>query len=233
MRQKINNLFKGRDNFIAFLAFIPAAGYFLLSNQTGKLIMTALFALIALGYLYAYSLSDKFKTSSNRKKTIEIIASLVGISILIVFMTSRSSIPVSLQDASNTFQLQGNSMSPYFKDGDILEITPTTDIKRGDVVMYKLTNDVRIVGRIIAMPRESISINYCEVIIDGKRLDEPYLAEDTCTQGRKQIPNGSITRSLGESYFILGDNRESSYDSRDIGVVPQEDIVGKVAKKVN
>src|SRR3989344_3549579 len=101
---------------------------------------------------------------------------------------------------------------------------------RGDVVVlnYPLDNTQRFIKRIIGLPGEVVEIKNGKVTIskNGEKivLDETsYLPEDLMTDGNVYI-------TLKDSqYFVLGDNRQFSYDSRKWGILPKEDIIGKAA----
>jgi signal peptidase I len=130
------------------------------------------------------------------------------------------------------FFVRGQSMEPNFEDGDYLIIDEISyrfrDPQRGEVVVFKYPNDPsqRYIKRIIGLPGETIEIEDGQLIISKDTeevLDESdYLSSSVFTQGEIQF-------SLGEDkYFVLGDNRESSSDSRRWGPLPRENIVGKV-----
>jgi signal peptidase I len=130
------------------------------------------------------------------------------------------------------FFVRGQSMEPNFEDGDYLIIDEISyrfrDPQRGEVVVFKYPNDPsqRYIKRIIGLPGETIEIEGGQLIISKdteEALDESsYLSSSVFTQGEVQF-------SLGEDeYFVLGDNRESSSDSRRWGPLPKENIVGKV-----
>jgi signal peptidase I len=130
------------------------------------------------------------------------------------------------------FFVRGQSMEPSFEDGDYLIIDEISyrfrDPQRGEVVVFKYPNDPsqRYIKRIIGLPGETIEIEDGKVIISKNTeevLDESsYLSPSVFTQGEVQF-------FLGEDeYFVLGDNREFSSDSRRWGPLPREDIVGKV-----
>jgi len=95
-----------------------------------------------------------------------------------------------------------------------------------DDMFAKLTRSeghLRLVKRIIGLPGQTIDIRDGYVYIDGEKLDEPYLNVTTSAKG-KAYP---ITIPDNE-YFVMGDNRTVSFDSRDFGTVPIEKIEGKV-----
>ena len=95
--------------------------------------------------------------------------------------------------------------------------------RRGDVIVFRYPKDPSrdFVKRVIGLPGETVEIHRGAVKIDGEALDEPYLEErDLSSLGPTLVPP--------ESYFVMGDNRDGSSDSRHWGTVPLENIVGKV-----
>ena len=133
------------------------------------------------------------------------------------------------------FVVSGSSMTPNFHDKDYLivdRISFRSSLpQRGDVVVFKYPKDPSeyFIKRIIGLPGEEVKLQQGHVAIfnrehpEGFRLAEPYLPAQVQTLGRSEPV------SLGdEQYFVLGDNRTASSDSRVWGILPQSDIVGKV-----
>lgn len=131
------------------------------------------------------------------------------------------------------FLVRGQSMEPNFKDGDYLiidEISPRFyDYQRGEVIVFKYPQNptLRYIKRVVGLPGETVKIKDGRVIItkDGFKflLDETkYLPDFVQTPGDLEM-----TLSPGE-YFVMGDNRLYSADSRKFGILPAENIVGRV-----
>ncbi len=108
--------------------------------------------------------------------------------------------------------------------------------KRGEVIVFKypLNTSYDYIKRIIALPGERIQLKNNQVILynaqnaNGLVLDESkYLAPNTPTAGRDFINEGDIVTVPKDNYFVMGDNRKESSDSRVWGFVPKEDIIGK------
>ena len=130
------------------------------------------------------------------------------------------------------FIVKGESMVPNFQQGDYLIVDEVSykihQPERGDVVVLKYPLDTRqrFIKRIIGLPGETIDIQagIIRIAKDGNNIildEKKYLPNITTT--------GSIHVVLGENtYYVLGDNRQFSSDSRIWGVLPKEDIVGKV-----
>lgn len=131
------------------------------------------------------------------------------------------------------FFVRGQSMDPNFENGDYLIIDEISyrfrQPKRGEVIVFKSPSNYsqRFIKRIIGLPGETVAIKDGKVMIyrDGQpeNLDESeYLLGDLVTFGEIKI-------TLKErEYFVLGDNRSFSYDSRRFGSLPRDKIIGRV-----
>jgi len=147
----------------------------------------------------------------------------------------------------HAFKAEGKSMEPDLHDGDrlivarilyeevdfgLLDWLPgydSSDLRwgspgRGDVVVFDSpVRDERLVKRVIGLPGDTIDVHGGEVYVNGERLDEPYARGGTaCLQTCEAflVPDGR--------YFVLGDNREDSVDSRQGWTVSHDGISGKV-----
>jgi signal peptidase I len=131
------------------------------------------------------------------------------------------------------FLVKGASMEPVFQNGDYLIIDEITykfrEPQRGEVVVFRYPHDLsqRYIKRIIGLPGETIEIKDGKIFIstnfENKILDESsYLPQNTNTPG-----NMKITLDFND-YFVLGDNRQASSDSRSWGTLPKNDIIGRV-----
>ncbi len=131
------------------------------------------------------------------------------------------------------FFVKGESMLPNFSSGDYLivdEITPRlSGFERGEVIVFRSPNSpsVFFIKRIIGLPEERVVIKDGKIFIYNKQnstgfqLEEPYLTEN--------YTPGSVDITLRENqYFVLGDNRKASYDSRSWGALDRSSIIGVV-----
>ena len=132
----------------------------------------------------------------------------------------------------------GSSMEPNFETKERILVDRVSkifkpDYERGEVIVFKPEGTPKhLIKRVIGLPGDVFKIYDCKIYISRENgryiLDEYYLPEDTCTRGGSQIFEGRSFK-LGETeYVVLGDNRGVSLDSRSIGIVSKNDIVGRV-----
>lgn len=102
--------------------------------------------------------------------------------------------------------------------------------QRGDfvVIVSPRNADIDFIKRVVGLPGESIRLKSCQVYINNALLSEPYLQPNTCTAPESFLRENVNYQIPGDSYFLLGDNRPGSSDSRDFGPIPKSKIVGKV-----
>jgi signal peptidase I len=131
------------------------------------------------------------------------------------------------------FVVDGTSMSTTLHDGDRVFVNKLSyrlhDPGRGDVVVLheiRGTTDRDLIKRVIALPGETIEMRNCEVTIDGRKLDEPYLDPQVVTPGNC---GGDLAPTVvpDEHVFVMGDNRGGSLDSRNLGPIDEGDLVGR------
>lgn len=130
------------------------------------------------------------------------------------------------------FIVEGASMEPSFQDNEYLLIEKVSNyfsgVKRGEVVVFRYPEnpDINYIKRVIGLPGDKIEIENGKIRIwpedskDSIILREDYLAPNTFT-------SGDIEVTLGEDeYFVMGDNRGNSSDSRDWGALSEKNIIG-------
>lgn len=131
------------------------------------------------------------------------------------------------------FIVKGQSMEPNFENGDYLIVDEISyrfrEPQRGEVVVFKYPQNpsLRYIKRVIGLPGETIEIEDGKVIIfnqTGSQVlnESDYLPSYTITPGDLRLTLAK------DEYFVLGDNRISSFDSRRWGPVPRENIIGRV-----
>ena len=124
--------------------------------------------------------------------------------------------------------VDGTSMIPTFPPGSRVYTAPiSTPLQRGDIVLLNDGNKEYALKRIIAMPGEKIQLWRGYVFIDGKMLREPYLMKHTYTfpDALMEIPSFKLA---DDQYFLMGDNRDYSVDSRRYGPIGREQIKSRV-----
>jgi signal peptidase I len=127
-------------------------------------------------------------------------------------------------------RVEGTSMLPVLEDQDRLFINKLAyrvgEIHRGDVVVFLYPHDHEksYIKRVIALPGDTLRIDHGLVYVNGSRVKEPYVPnrfEDDRSQPEMTVPQ--------HEYFVMGDHRSISSDSRDFGSVDRELIYGKAA----
>lgn len=136
--------------------------------------------------------------------------------------------------AVQNFNVDGTSMEPNLHNTELILVDKWTYMfrspSRGDVIVFVAPPhpDMDYVKRIIAVPGDRVTIHNTTVIVDGVTLSETYV--DPRNQGNlfayKNITNLLVPAG---NYFVLGDNRAVSDDSRDWGFVPMQNIIGRAA----
>ena len=157
---------------------------------------------------------------------------------------------LALQFSVQNFRVEGSSMQPTLEEGQYLlvnkivyfhlapgelrsvfsfgssaedeSVFPIRDPKRGDVIIFHFPRDVSrdFVKRVIGLPGDAVEIQQGQVFVNGLQLDEPYLT-------RRDKSTMSLLTVGPDEFFVLGDNRRASNDSRDWGTVPTDNIVGR------
>jgi signal peptidase I len=131
--------------------------------------------------------------------------------------------------------VEGTSMLPQLHDGERLLVNKLVyykiqsvdwgHLKRGDIIVFWYPKDPEksYVKRIIALPGETVEVRSGKILIDGHVLNEPYLD----TQHNQSLPSFPPKTVEEHYYFVMGDNRDNSSDSRYWGLVPEKYIYGK------
>jgi len=143
---------------------------------------------------------------------------------------------VLIQFAVQTIHVMGPSMQNTLQNNDFLIASKISykihDPQLGDIIIFKPNNDATndYIKRIIAAPGDRLRINHAQVFINGRQLNEGYLPEtwtwsDTWNNGNEDtIP--------ADSYFVMGDNRNHSTDSRFLGYQKKDQFLGKAWMRI-
>ena len=127
-------------------------------------------------------------------------------------------------------QIEGTSMEPTLSNGDVVLLAKTTRFERGDLCAFTWNNKL-LVKRVIGLPGDWIEIDTDGTIyLNGDKLEESYVEHKALGECDLEFP----FQVPQEHYFVIGDMRESSIDSRNtvIGCIPKDQIVGKVFFRV-
>jgi len=125
-------------------------------------------------------------------------------------------------------KVEGTSMTPLISDQERIFINKFVyrfePIERGDVVVfwYPLDRSKSFIKRVVGLPGDTVEIREGQVYVNGKLLPEPYVPPESADFGAM-----SATQIPKSEYFVMGDHRTSSNDSRIFGPVPRKFIYGK------
>jgi signal peptidase I len=137
--------------------------------------------------------------------------------------------------AVQNFNIEGHSMEPSLHDQELILVDKWTYIfrapARGDVVVFVAPPQPSqdYIKRVIGLPGDVITIRNTTVIVDGVTLKETYVDPNNDQQNMFDYKHISNMVIPANDYFVLGDNRDGSSDSRDWGFVPKQNIIGRAA----
>lgn len=132
-------------------------------------------------------------------------------------------------------RVKQTSMYPTLHDGDIIFLDKLSlrfsDVKRGDIVVFNppYKSDAPLIKRVLGLPGETVSASLDEIWINGMFLEE----NDDKSQNDYQSfnppanPKTEGVRLADDEYYMVGDNRDASYDSRSFGPIKREEMIGK------
>ena len=132
------------------------------------------------------------------------------------------------------FTVSGASMYPTLHNGDRMVLSKVGDIHRFDVVILKAPDEnVEYIKRVIGMPGDTVEMKSGVLYINGKKVDQPFINTEALVKQTVFMDDFTLESLTGESkvpegkYFVLGDNRGVSKDSRMIGFIDRSAIEGK------
>lgn len=134
--------------------------------------------------------------------------------------------------------VDGDSMEPTLNHGDYLLLNKFSDIERFDIVVFPPPDEEEetlYIKRVIGLPGDTVEYRNDELYINGEEIEEDFLEYSSDDLDFYPSGNFSLLTLLGEEevppgqYFVLGDNRLNSRDSRSFGFVDEESIIGKVS----
>lgn len=127
-------------------------------------------------------------------------------------------------------QISGDSMSPTLEHDEIVILLKTKEFNRGDLIGFYYQGKI-LLKRVVAIPEDEVAIDAeGNVYVNGEVQEEPYVTDKGLGDCDLEFPY----KVPGTSYFVLGDQRANSVDSRNslIGAISQDDIIGKVFIRV-
>ena len=137
-------------------------------------------------------------------------------------------------------RVQGNSMEPTYRNSDFLLCTRVSSADRFDIICFRARENQlgdrethTSLRRVIGLPGETVTIlEDGTVTVNGQALEEPYLDEDS--PAATYLPEGQNSLTLGANeYYVLGDFRKGSLDSRFYGAVTEDAILGRALASPN
>ncbi|PWU68016.1 signal peptidase I [Gracilibacillus dipsosauri] len=137
--------------------------------------------------------------------------------------------------------VKGESMMPNLQDGDRIILSKISEIERFDEIAFEAPDsEDNYVKRVIGIPGDSIEMKNDHLFINGKEYKEDYLTayKETLPEGESLTNDFTLYNLTGEEtvpdgkFFVLGDNRRVSKDSRSFGFIDEESIIGDVKMRI-
>ncbi|MCI8671694.1 MAG: signal peptidase I [Bacilli bacterium] len=129
-------------------------------------------------------------------------------------------------------QVVGDSMNPGLQDGEVLILNKFkyrfSKVKRGDIISLKYADGKYLIKRVIGLPGDKVEIINSKLYINDKIYEENYLKENMSYPDFR-LSDLNYQKIPEDNYLVLGDNRENSVDSREIGLIKKSDINGKIS----
>jgi signal peptidase I len=153
----------------------------------------------------------------------------VSVSSRLIFSICLAVLATGCRDGDHAweFGVMGSAMAPSFPHGTVVDVEEygMDEPQRGDVVVFRSPENpgLRFIKRIIGVPGDLVEVRNGIVNVNGTPLDEPYKWDPiVCPCGPWHIEEGH--------YFVLNDNRTMTSDSRTMGQIPEDSIIGRVVE---
>lgn len=118
--------------------------------------------------------------------------------------------------------VDGHSMDNTLFDGEQLLLNPSAEIRSGDIVVFEY-GQTYLIKRVVGLPGDTVAVVKGVLYVNNIKYDESYLSEECIMR----FMDSSFMVTVGEDeYFVMGDNRDNSRDSRSFGCVPRDTITG-------
>ncbi len=132
---------------------------------------------------------------------------------------------LAINAMSARVRVDGFSMRPTLEDGEFVLVSKMSYLfgaaERGDIIVFHfpMNPEEELIKRVIGLPGDHVSVQAGTVSVNGQVLNEPYIAATPAYSGEWDVANDQL--------FVLGDNRNNSNDSKDWGLLPAKNVVGK------
>jgi signal peptidase I len=137
---------------------------------------------------------------------------------------------IGLRMTFKAFRQSASSMEPTLSKGDRVVIRRRAQtIERGDLIAFRTPRHGVFLKRVIGLPGDVVELRNSAAIVNGVALDEPYIMRTDDVPAIREMAALTVPP---DSYFVLGDNRDNSNDSRFLGFVKREQILGKAVMVV-
>jgi signal peptidase I len=219
---------------------------FYLMDNIGSILFIGAFivSILYTGFIFIYLWKkQRGQVMVSSKRLFEVYDVVSIVPLFIVIVTVLNAFVISPASVTRT------SMEPNYHEGDNVFLYHTENVERFDVVIVKAQDSVYdqetglytpaeyYIKRVIGLPGEVVTIKNGQVYIDGELLDDPTVllpgAGTYCSVGYSEDVDEECSFVIDDdSYFLMGDNREGSYDSRDLGPFDGERVYGVVLFKI-